>query len=247
MFTDSRMVSQPVPTGRQTVEYHPSSHPFGAVRPLSASTLCSLRGNRTRFPSPTGARRTMHPFALSGGRDSALTLVAAWRAVLALPDGRKPGDIIATRYLPTRQYSSADTRLAAVGLATELGVEVNVISIQEEFELAQQVLARMVGEDGEVKPIALENAQARIRGAMMLNWGNCVNGLVLVTSNMSEFAVGYFTTGGDNQGGFAPISGIPKTLVNRLLERAAERWELGSLSAILALPPSAELSADRPA
>ncbi len=194
--------------------------------------------------------------ALSGGRDSALTLVAAWRAMLALPDpgvGAKDGDgddapahqRIACRYLATRQYSSADTRLAAVGLANELGVEINVISIQEEFDLAQQVLGRMVGDGGEIQPLALENAQARIRGAMMLNWANCVRGLVLVTSNMSEFAVGYFTTGGDNQGGFAPISGIPKTLVNRLLERAAERWSLSSIEAILALAPSAELSEDQ--
>jgi len=187
--------------------------------------------------------------ALSGGRDSALTLVAAWRAMLALPEdykgGGAPAQRIACRYLPTRQYSTADTRLAAVGLANELGVEVNVISIQEEFELAQRMLERMVGEDGKIQPVALENAQARIRGAMMLNWANCVDGLVLVTSNMSEFAVGYFTTGGDNQGGFAPISGIPKTLVNRLLERAAERWSLSSIEAILALAPSAELSEDQ--
>ncbi len=183
--------------------------------------------------------------ALSGGRDSALTLVAAWRAVLALPDNADPASRIACRYLPTRQYSSADTRLAAVGLANELGVEVNVISIQEEFDLAQSVLERMVGDTADIQPVALENAQARIRGAMMLNWANCVNGLVLVTSNMSEFAVGYYTTGGDNQGGFAPISGIPKTLVNLLLERAAERWNLSSIDAILALAPSAELAADQ--
>jgi len=183
--------------------------------------------------------------ALSGGRDSALTLVAAWRAVLALPGGGDPAQRIATRYLPTRDFSSSDTRLAAVGLATELGVDVNVISIQEEFELAQKVLQQMVGDTAEIKPVARENAQARIRGAMMLNWANCVDGLVLVTSNMSEFAVGYYTTGGDNQGGFAPISGIPKTLVNLLLARAAKRWSLSSVEAILALPPSAELSADQ--
>lgn len=183
--------------------------------------------------------------ALSGGRDSALTLVAAWRAVLALPGGGDPAQRIACRYLPTKQFSSSDTRLAAVDIANELGVEMNVISIQEEFELAQRVLERMVGDTAEIKPVALENAQARIRGAMMLNWANCVNGLVLVTSNMSEFAVGYYTTGGDNQGGFAPISGIPKTLVNRLLERAAERWSLSSIQGILALTPSAELSKDQ--
>ncbi len=183
--------------------------------------------------------------ALSGGRDSALTLVAAWRAVLALPEDNDPARRIACRYLPSKRFSSADTRLAAAGLAGELGVEMDVVSIQEEFDLAQEVLARMLGDHAEVQPLALQNAQARIRGAMMLNWANCVGGLVLVTSNMSELAVGYYTTGGDNQGGFAPISGIPKTLVNSLLERAAERWNLSSLAAILALAPSAELTEDQ--
>ncbi len=182
--------------------------------------------------------------ALSGGRDSALVLLAAWRAAQTLPGGN-PADLVATRYLPTQQFSSSATREAATGLANELGIPIEVVDIQEEFELAQRVLARMIGPDGEATPIALQNAQARIRGSMMLNWANCVGGLVLVTSNMSEFAVGYFTTGGDNQGGFAPISGIPKTLVNRLLQRAAKRWNLERLEAILALPPSAELAADQ--
>ena len=182
--------------------------------------------------------------ALSGGRDSALTLIAAWRAASLLPDP-PPAPVVHARYLPTEQYSSSATREAALGLARELDVPVEVVGIQKEFDLAQHVLGQMVGDDQAVVPVALENAQARIRGSMMLNWANCVKGLVLVTSNMSEFAVGYFTTGGDNQGGFAPISGIPKTLVNRLLERAADRWGLASLDPILALPPSAELAANQ--
>jgi NH3-dependent NAD+ synthetase len=30
--------------------------------------------------------------------------------------------------------------------------------------------------------------------------------LLLVTSNLSEAAVGYTTTGGDNQGGYSPLA-----------------------------------------
>ena len=36
--------------------------------------------------------------------------------------------------------------------------------------------------------------EARVRGAMMLNWSNSAGGLLLVTSNLSEAAVGYSTT-----------------------------------------------------
>ena len=62
----------------------------------------------------------------------------------------------------------------------------------------------MAGGIENVTPLARQNLQARVRGNMMLNWANSVNGLLLVTSNLSEAAVGYTTTGGDNQGGYSP-------------------------------------------
>ncbi len=80
---------------------------------------------------------------------------------------------------------------------------------------------------------------------MILNWANSAGGIVLVTSNLSEMAVGYSTTGGDNQGGYSPIANVPKTLVSELLEYLSERDDIRSLRDILAMPPSAELAPDQ--
>jgi len=84
-----------------------------------------------------------------------------------------------------------------------------------------------------------------VRGSMMLNWANSAKGLLLVTSNLSEAAVGYTTTGGDNQGGYSPIANVPKALLSRLLEYVAKRDGLRAVDAVLAIPPSAELAPDQ--
>lgn len=202
-------------------------------------------GVRDYFQKAGAFRRIL--VALSGGRDSALALVAAARAAAALPgpepEAEKIGATVAARYL-AGPFSSAATARAARGLAEELGVPFAELSIAREFELVRASLAEIAG-GGEPSPLALQNAQARIRGALMLGWANSVSGLILVTSNLSEVAVGYFTTGGDNQGGFSPLADVPKTLLALLLDRAGERWGLRSLAAIRALPPSAELAPDQ--
>jgi NAD+ synthase (glutamine-hydrolysing) len=186
--------------------------------------------------------------ALSGGRDSALCLLIAVYAAKALKGGAASSEFakhVSTAYLPTSSFSTADTRNAAQALASELGVPFQVVSIEEEAAIALEKAAALMGGEENVADITRQNLQARIRGAMMLNWANSANGLVLVTSNLSEAAVGYTTTGGDNQGGYAPIANVPKTLVSRLLAHIAERDGIASMKGVLDLPPSAELAADQ--
>jgi NAD+ synthase (glutamine-hydrolysing) len=186
--------------------------------------------------------------ALSGGRDSALCLLMAVEAAKVLKEGAEAdrfAEHIETVYLPNKAFSSSATEAAARGLAEELGVPFRVVSIHEEVELASVKAAEMAGGADRVTPLARQNLQARVRGAMMLNWANSVGGLLLVTSNLSEAAVGYTTTGGDNEGGYSPIANVPKTIVSRLLEYLAERDGIASLKAILAIPPSAELAPDQ--
>jgi NAD+ synthase (glutamine-hydrolysing) len=186
--------------------------------------------------------------ALSGGRDSALCLVLAVHAAKALKEGGE-ADRFAERvnavYLSNRAYSSRATEDAARLLAEELGVPFRTVSIDDEAALALRKAGEMMGDAAQVSALAKQNLQARIRGATMLNWANSVSGLLLVTSNLSEAAVGYTTTGGDNQGGYSPIANVPKTLISRLLDHIARRDGLTSLATVLAIPPSAELAADQ--
>ena len=183
--------------------------------------------------------------AVSGGRDSALCLLLAVQAAKGLNEGRdapRYAERVWTCYLPNEALSSDATRDAAESLAKELGVSFRVVSIAEEAAVALRKAAELMGGEDKVTPLARQNLQARVRGDMMLNWANCADGLVLVTSNLSEAAVGYTTTGGDNQGGYSPIANVPKTLVTRLLERAAARFSIQSLAKVLAMAPSAELA-----
>lgn len=186
--------------------------------------------------------------ALSGGRDSALCLLIAVQAAKMLREGREAKNFanrINTIYLPNAKLSSKATREAAAALAADLGVPFKVVSIQEESEIALAKAEDIVGGKDNVAPMAKQNLQARVRGAMMLNWANSVGGLLLVTSNLSEAAVGYSTTGGDNQGGYSPIANVPKTVVSQLLEYLAKRDNIKSLLKILEIPPSAELAPDQ--
>ena len=186
--------------------------------------------------------------ALSGGRDSALTLLVAVRAAQAMNFGKDEdsfADRVKTVYLPNKAYSSDATENAARSLAEELGVPFQVVSIDEEAEIAFKKAAELAGGEEKVTPLARQNLQARVRGAMMLNWGNNEGGLLLVTSNLSESAVGYTTTGGDNQGGYAPIANLPKSLISRLLAYIVERDGIQSIQKVLDIPPSAELAPDQ--
>ena len=183
--------------------------------------------------------------ALSGGRDSALCLLMAVHAARALKEGSEAhryAERIGTVYLPNKAFSSSATEHAARSLAEELGVPFRVISIDEEVAVALAKAAEMADGLEKVTPLARQNLQARVRGNMMLNWANSVGGLLLVTSNLSEAAVGYTTTGGDNQGGYSPIANVPKTVISRLLEYLAKRDGIQSLKYVLDIPPSAELA-----
>ncbi len=183
--------------------------------------------------------------ALSGGRDSALCLLLAVEASKNLNEGKcadRYKEKVECIYLPHKDYSSSATRKSAEALAQELGVPFKVVSIHEEAEVAHKKAMEIVGSEEGVKPITRQNLQARVRGAMMLNWANNVNGLLLVTSNLSESAVGYTTTGGDNEGGFSPIANVPKTVISALLEYLADTRKIRSLDMILKIPPTAELA-----
>jgi len=186
--------------------------------------------------------------ALSGGRDSALCLLLAVYAAKAMREGKdakKYADRVATVYLPNKAFSTKATENAARAMAAELGVPFQVVSISDECDIALKKAIELMGNDKKVTPLARQNLQARVRGNMMLNWANSANALLLVTSNLSEAAVGYTTTGGDNQGGYSPIANVPKTLVTRLVGHIAQRDGLKSLQKVLDIPPSAELAPDQ--
>ena len=180
----------------------------------------------------TGAFRSIG-VALSGGRDSLLTTLVAWRALqiihagLALDPAALAAKIKATFftfYMPTR-FSSSDTRGAAARIAEDLGATFTVLPIEEAFHRELEATKAMLGEHGPAPTaITQQNVQARIRGTRMWNWANTSGALFLQTGNMSEKAVGYTTVGGDLEGCYSVIANLPKTVVIALIDRLHRRY-----------------------
>ncbi len=162
----------------------------------------------------------------SGGIDSALT------AAIAV-DALGPEAVLGVG-LPSR-YSSDHSLADAKQLSINLGCEFRVIPIDR----AHLAFEEMV----DLKGLAGENVQARIRAVTLMALSNSEQRLLLTTGNKSEIAVGYSTMYGDSAGGFAPIKDVLKTDVWRLARwlNASRGRELIPISSI-EKPPSAELS-----
>jgi NAD+ synthase (glutamine-hydrolysing) len=201
----------------------------------------------------SGAFRTLG-VALSGGRDSMLTLLIAWRAACRLrDDGRRSeaeiragaGELIQAFYMPTR-FSGEGTRGAAAELASELGVPLRVVPIEEAFDREVAATREMLGGE-EPTEVTRQNVQARLRALRMWNWANSSGALFLQTGDMSEKAVGYTTIGGDLEGALSVIANVPKTVVGALLERFLERFGFAGIRGTLATAPGPELAAEQTA
>ncbi len=191
--------------------------------------------------------------ALSGGRDSLLTLLVAWRAVQLLHPGlagealrAQAGRSITAFYMPTR-FSLEGTKVAAERICADLGVRLTVVPIDEAFEREIEATRAMLGGSREPDAITRQNIQARLRSLRMWNWSNSSAALFLQTGDMSEKAAGYTTIGGDLEGGLSVIANVPKTVVIALLQHLHERFSFEGIAATLRTAPGAELEAHQEA
>jgi NAD+ synthase (glutamine-hydrolysing) len=166
---------------------------------------------------------------LSGGIDSAVTLVLATRALGAAN--------IRVLLMPS-QYSSEHSVADAARLARNLGVHYEIIDIREIFFEYIQSLDTVFKD----RPADLteENIQARIRGNLLMAVANKFGNILLNTSNKSEAAVGYGTLYGDMSGGLSVLGDVYKTDVYRLAAFINRKDEIIPANTICK-PPSAEL------
>jgi NAD+ synthase (glutamine-hydrolysing) len=173
---------------------------------------------------------------LSGGIDSALTLVIA---VDALGAEKVQAVMMPYRYTATMSLEDAEAE------AHTLGVKYSVLSIESMVTAFTHVLASEFA--GLTPDKTEENLQARSRGVMLMAISNKKGLLVLTTGNKSEMAVGYATLYGDMAGGFDVLKDVPKTLVFRLSEyRNSLTPECPPIpQRVIDRPPSAELAPDQ--
>jgi len=182
--------------------------------------------------------------ALSGGKDSLLTLVVVWLYAQKRISTQALPDFIQCFSMPTR-YNSQVTQDISRTICAELGVSLREIPIEDAFAGELAAVKTMLAPGEEVNRITIQNIQARIRGERMQNWANAAGGMWMQTSNMSEKAVGYTTVGGDMMGAYSLIANLPKTLVIDLLQYLYEIHGWQGLAMVLETKASAELADDQ--
>ena len=171
---------------------------------------------------------------ISGGIDSAVVA-----ALIAAAIG--PEKLIAVS-LPSK-YSSEASRTDAFELVKNLGVpesQVHLLSIEGAYDAARKTFGNQFWQN---EGIVDENTQARLRMLYLNGIANRFPGhMVAVTGNKTEYAMGYFTFGGDDKGGLGILGGLWKSEVYRLAtyinQRAAQKL---IPNATIIRPASAEL------
>lgn len=154
---------------------------------------------------------------LSGGIDSAVALALAIKAV-----GNKRIKVV---MMPYKENSNL---LDAVALANSYGVEFEVISIAdivEAFNCSDEYRKA--------------NIMARVRMTILYERAMKNNSLVLGTTNLSEYYLGYFTKWGDGAVDLEPLMSMTKTEVFEIAKL------LGLPSIFLSKKPSADLWEDQ--
>ena len=142
---------------------------------------------------------------LSGGIDSALTATIA-------ADALGSENVIGVA-MPTK-FNSPDSLRDAKNLATNLGIEMKIIEIENLTESFRDILKNQF--EDKLNSVTDENIQSRIRGNLLMALSNQTGAMVVSTGNKSEMAVGYSTLYGDLAGGFALLKDVYKTEVYKL-------------------------------
>jgi len=169
---------------------------------------------------------------LSGGIDSALV---ATIAVAALGPSAVTGVLMPSRYSSLGSIEDAET------LAVTLGIQTKTLPIEHMHAAFERVHSDACNT---ITGLADENAQARIRGLLLMSMANQNNALLLATGNKSELAVGYSTLYGDMCGAISVIGDLYKTEVWEM-SRWINQSNQFDVSPIpensITKPPSAEL------
>ena len=170
---------------------------------------------------------------LSGGIDSALSAAVA---VDALGPERVRGVMLPSKY--TSEESLEDARECA----RLLGCRHDVVSIAPGVDALEEMLP-------DLKGLAAENVQARLRMVALMAVSNSGGEMVLTTGNKSEMSVGYATLYGDMAGGYSVLKDAYKTTVFALSRWRNQNKLDGALGPegpvmperVITKPPTAEL------
>ena len=151
---------------------------------------------------------------VSGGLDSTLALLVAVRAMERL--NRPASDVVGVTMpcfgTTDRTYQNALELMQTLGVSTK------------EVNLRPAVSGHFadIDHDPTVMNATYENAQARERTQVLMDYASVVGGIVVGTGDLSELALGWCTYNGDHMSMYGVNASIPKTLVRWMIDAIAE-------------------------
>ncbi|MCI1245446.1 MAG: NAD(+) synthase [Bacilli bacterium] len=146
---------------------------------------------------------------LSGGLDSTLALLVCHEAFKKLGYDYKGIHAITMPAFGT----SKRTHDNAVLLAQELGISFEEIAIKD--SLRQHF--KDIHHDENNQNLTYENAQARERTQLLMDYSGDLGGIMVGTGDLSELCLGWTTYNGDHMSMYGVNASIPKTLVRYLV------------------------------
>jgi len=151
---------------------------------------------------------------VSGGLDSTLALLVAVEAVKKL--GRPVTDVHAV-FMPSFGTSKR-TGHNAQELIRGLGVSSKTVDIRD----AVRHHFCDIGHDEAKHNATYENAQARERTQVLMDYAGMVGGIVVGTGDLSELALGWCTYNADQMSMYGVNASVPKTLIPWIIDTVSQ-------------------------
>lgn len=151
---------------------------------------------------------------VSGGLDSTLALLVCAEAMRQL--GRPVSDVYGVT-MPCFGTSER-THDNSLTLMKKLGITSREIPIRS----AVSGHFSDIGHDPSVHNATYENAQARERTQVLMDYASTVGGIVIGTGDLSELALGWCTFNGDHMSMYGVNGSVPKTLIRWMIQAIAQ-------------------------
>ena len=199
-----------------------------------------VTGLKQRLTAIGGANAVI---GISGGLDSTLALLVAVEAMRQL--GRPTTDVYGVTMpcfgTSDRTYNNAWELMRTLGISCKEIVIKDAVS--QHFS--------DIGHDPTVHNATYENAQARERTQILMDYASVVGGIVVGTGDLSELALGWCTYNGDHMSMYGVNGTVPKTLMRWMIDAISETEAFAASRAVLKdvldtpispelLPPDAE-------
>lgn len=183
------------------------------------------------FQTTALAKRLLHincqsvVIGISGGLDSTLALIVAHRTFKKLNLNLSNIYCLILPGLGSTERTNSNALL----LNELLEVTSKTIDISKAVKLHLDDIEHDISD----MSIVYENAQARERTQILMDYANKVNGIVVGTGDLSEIALGWSTYNADHISMYNVNAGLPKTVIQFMILKMSDWEEYESLNSIL--------------